>query len=66
LPEVELTEEDYFLLEKWYGMLFAGDTKVLNAKSKTKDKVLFQKLSVMHVALIEERLADLQSERDDA
>ena len=68
MPDVELTEEAYLLLEKWYGMLFAQDVEVKQKKSSDKDKMLFQKLSVMHIALIQDRLDiqnDKESEKDE-
>lgn len=67
MVDVELTENDYLLLEKWFGLLFGGIVKSSKEEiiPKSDDKLLFQKLSVMHISLIEERLEDLDLEMGD-
>jgi len=65
--EVELTESDYLLLEKWFGLLFGGRSKEVksNIEPDGNDKILFQKLSVMHLALMEDQLEDMELNEDD-
>jgi|TARA_B100000745_G_C19983954_1_gene333387 hypothetical protein len=67
LVEVELTESDYLQLEKWFGLLFGGRSKEVksNIEPDGSDKILFQKLSVMHLALMEEQMEEIESMRDD-
>jgi hypothetical protein len=67
LVEVELTEGDYLLLEKWFGLLFGGRSKEVksNLDPDGSDKILFQKLSVMHLALMEEQMEEMELNRDD-
>ena len=67
MVEVELTETDYLQLEKWFGLLFGGRSKEVksNIEPDGSDKILFQKLSVMHLALMEEQMAEMEMSREE-
>ena len=67
MVEVELTEPDYLQLEKWFGLLFGGRSKQVksNIEPDGLDKILFQKLSVMHLALMEEQMAEMELNKED-
>ena len=48
--EIELTKEDYLMLENWFEVLFAKKNN-----SSKKERFLYSKLLVMHDSHIRER-----------
>lgn len=58
--EIELTEEDYNMLEGWFEVLFAKKDN-----SSKKERFLYSKLLVMHDSHIREKneMKDMLSEK---
>ena len=60
MTEVELSEEDYNILENWFERLFAKKNN-----SSKKERFLYSKLLVMHDSHIREKneMKDMLSEK---
>lgn len=64
MVSVSFTQEEYDLMEKWFGLLFAGEDPC--AEVTDADRDLVKKIALLHLAEAEndKRLRDILKDED--
>jgi hypothetical protein len=64
MVSVSFTPEEYDLMEKWFGLLFAGETPC--AEVGDDDRDLVKKIAMLHLAEVENdnRLRNILKDED--
>ena len=60
MVEVNLTLEEYEIIEKWFGLLYGNDKS--KRKPSREDLQLFEKLGFMHISILKARIDESEDD----